>query len=69
MYLTEQLESKWGEVLDFDGLKPIKDPFRRAVTAILLENTASAIAEESSNLTNLLQLTQLVHPSLDTILF
>ena len=50
MYLTEQLESKWGEVLDFDGLKPIKDPFRRAVTAILLENTASAIAEEKQQL-------------------
>lgn len=50
MYLTEQLENKWGGVLDFEGLKPIKDPFRRAVTAILLENTQAALSEEKVQL-------------------
>lgn len=53
MFLTEQLENKWGGVLDFDGLKPIKDPFKRAVTAILLENTQTALAEERQQLNEL----------------
>jgi hypothetical protein len=46
MYLTEQLEQKWAPVLDFDGLSQIKDPYRRAVTAIILENQEKALAEE-----------------------
>jgi hypothetical protein len=50
MYLTEQLESKWSPVLDHDGLSQIKDPYRRAVTAIILENQEKAMAEESRQL-------------------
>ncbi len=46
MYLSEQLEQKWSPVLDHDGLNPIKDPYRRAVTAMVLENQEKAIAEE-----------------------
>ena len=46
MYLTEQLEQKWAPVLDFDGLPSIKDPYRRAVTALVLENQEKAMAEE-----------------------
>lgn len=46
MYLTEQLERKWSPVLDHEGLQPIKDPYRRAVTAIILENQEKAMAEE-----------------------
>ena len=38
MYLTENLESKWSPVLDHAGLNPIKDSYRRAVTAVILEN-------------------------------
>ena len=41
-----QLQEKWKPVLDFDGLDPIKDPHRRSVTAILLENQENAIAEQ-----------------------
>jgi hypothetical protein len=47
MYLTENLEDKWSPVLDHEGLNPIKDPYRRAVTAIILENQETALAEES----------------------
>jgi hypothetical protein len=47
MYLTENLEEKWSPVLDHDGLSPIKDPYRRAVTAIILENQETALAEEA----------------------
>jgi len=50
MYLTEQLERKWSPVLDHDGLSQIKDPYRRAVTAIILENQEKAMAEESRQL-------------------
>jgi hypothetical protein len=50
MYLTEQLENKWSPVLDFDGLSQIKDPYRRAVTAVILENQEKAMAEESRQL-------------------
>jgi hypothetical protein len=48
MYLTEQLEKKWSPVLDHDGLNSIKDPYRRAVTAVVLENQEKAMAEESN---------------------
>jgi hypothetical protein len=50
MYLTEQLESKWSPVLDHDGLGAIKDPYRRAVTALVLENQEKAMAEENRQL-------------------
>ena len=46
MYLTEHLESKWSPVLDFNGLPSIKDPYRRAVTALVLENQEKAMSEE-----------------------
>ena len=50
MYLTEQLEQKWSPVLDHNGLTQIKDPYRRAVTAVVLENQEKAMAEESRQL-------------------
>ena len=50
MYLTENLEKKWSPVLDHDGLSKIKDPYRRAVTAVILENQEKAMAEESRTL-------------------
>ena len=50
MYLSEQLEAKWSPVLDHDGLNKIKDPYRRAVTAMVLENQEKAMAEEGRQL-------------------
>ena len=43
---SEHLQEKWAPLLDYDGLDPIKDPHRRAVTAALLENQEQAIREE-----------------------
>jgi hypothetical protein len=40
MYLSEQLQKKWEGVLDHPELEPIKDPYRKAVTAVVLENQA-----------------------------
>jgi len=45
MYLSEELQSKWGPVLDHEDLETIKDPHKRAVTAILLENQERALVE------------------------
>ena len=42
MYLTENLETKWSPVLDHNGLTAIKDPYRRAVTAVILEKIGRA---------------------------
>ena len=41
MYLAEGLQKKWGPVLDHEDMPKIKDPYRKAVTAVLLENQES----------------------------
>jgi len=46
MFNAEQLQEKWAPILDYDGLDPIKDSHRRAVTAILLENQEKELREE-----------------------
>ena len=43
---SDHLQEKWARLLDYEGLEPIKDPHRRAVTAALLENQEQAIREE-----------------------
>lgn len=50
MYLTEQLQQKWGPVLDHADLPKISDPYRRAVTALVLENQEKAQAEEAAQM-------------------
>jgi len=46
MYLAEGLQQKWAPVLDHSDMPKIKDSYRRAVTAVLLENQEKAMAEE-----------------------
>lgn len=46
MYLSEDLQKKWKDVLDVDGLPKITDPYKRAVTAVVLENQQAAMSEE-----------------------
>jgi hypothetical protein len=46
MFLSEQLQNKWSPLLQAEGLDPIKDPYRRAVTAVLLENQERFLREE-----------------------
>lgn len=46
MYLSEELEKKWAPVLEHDALDSIKDPYRKAVTAVILENQEKAMSEE-----------------------
>ena len=40
MYLSESLQKKWEGVLEHPDLPSIKDPYRKAVTAVVLENQA-----------------------------
>ena len=46
MYLTENLQEKWGQILDHPDLPAIKDPYKRTVTTVLLENQEKALREE-----------------------
>ena len=47
MYLTEELQKKWEPILEHPELEAIKDPYKRAVTALVLENQAQAMAKDA----------------------
>ena len=51
MYLSEQLQKKWAPVLEHADLPKITDPYKRAVTAVVLENQIQAMAKEAGVLT------------------
>ena len=46
MFQSEHLQEKWAPLLDYEGLDPIKDSHRKAVTAVLLENQEKFLREE-----------------------
>ena len=48
MYLSEEIQKKWSPVLDHPDLGEIKDGYRKAVTAVILENQEKALQEEKS---------------------
>ena len=50
MYLSEQIQQKWGKILNHAELPEIKDSYRKTVTAILLENQEKALREERNML-------------------
>jgi len=50
MFLSENLQKKWAPVLDHDNLPSIKDNYKRAVTAVVLENQEKALREEKAAL-------------------
>lgn len=50
MFLSEQLQKKWEPVLNHEGLGDIKDPYKRAVTSVVLENQEKALREEKAAL-------------------
>ena len=51
MFNSEHLQEKWNPVLDCDGLDNIKDTYKKAVTAVLLENQEKFLREEAGILT------------------
>jgi len=50
MYLSEELQAKWQPVLEHPELAAIKDPYKKAVTAMVLENQQQAMRSESQQL-------------------
>jgi hypothetical protein len=46
MYLSENLQTKWEGVLDHPDMPKIADPYRKAVTAVILENQAQEMIKE-----------------------
>ena len=46
MFLSEQLQRKWEPLLEANGLEKISDPYKKAVTAVLLENQERFLKEE-----------------------
>jgi len=57
MYLNETHAKKWAPVLDHPELPKISDPYKRAVTALVLENQEKAIHEEAANMGRLFEAT------------
>ncbi len=46
MFLSENAQQKWAAILDHPDLAPIKDSYKRQVTAVLLENQERSLREE-----------------------
>jgi hypothetical protein len=50
MYLTEELQKKWSPVLEHPELAAITDPYKKAVTALVLENQQQAMQQDAQSL-------------------
>lgn len=55
MYLSETYAQKWAPVLDHPELPKIADPYKRAVTALILENQERAMSEEAQAYGNMFE--------------
>jgi hypothetical protein len=53
MYINETYAKKWAPVLDHPELPAISDQYKRAVTALVLENQERALMEETRSMQNL----------------
>jgi hypothetical protein len=47
MYLSEENQAKWDSVINHPDLPAIKDPYRKAVTAVILENQLTEMRKEA----------------------
>ena len=50
MFLSENLQEKWQPILEHSDLPKIEDNYKRAVTAVILENQEKALFEEGQAL-------------------
>src|SRR5688572_24712204 len=48
MLTVDEIKKKWKPILEHEELVPIKDPHKRRITAIMLENTQRALAQAAS---------------------
>jgi len=50
MYLSEELQKKWQPILEHPELESIKDPYKKAVTSVILENQHQAMQKDRQSL-------------------
>ena len=50
MYLSEESQKKWEPILEHADAPAISDPYKKAVTAVLLENQEKAIREQNEQM-------------------
>jgi len=50
MFLSENLQEKWSPILEHSDLPKIEDNYKRAVTAVILENQEKALNEDRATL-------------------
>ena len=50
MFLSENLQEKWSPILEHSDLPKIEDNYKRAVTAVILENQEKAMSEDRATL-------------------
>ena len=50
MFLSENLQEKWSPILEHSDLPQIEDGYKKAVTAVILENQEKALQEERVSL-------------------
>ena len=50
MFLSEELQQKWQPVLEHADMEAIKDPYKKAVTAVILENQQREMASAAQQL-------------------
>ena len=50
MFLSEDLQKKWEPILEHTDLPNIEDNYKKAVTAVILENQEKALAEDRATL-------------------
>ena len=50
MFLSENLQEKWQPILEHSDLPKIEDSYKKAVTAVILENQEKALSEERASL-------------------
>jgi hypothetical protein len=49
MFNSENAQKKWAPLLEHSDCAPIKDPYRKAVTSVLLENQEKALRESAAH--------------------
>jgi len=48
MVLNEQIQAKWGPILEHEDLPQIEGTYKKSVTAILLENQEKMMREQAA---------------------
>ena len=48
MVLNEQIQAKWGPILEHEDLPKIEGTYKKSVTAVLLENQEKMMREQAA---------------------